>query len=808
MFFKNSLYLFFLVGIISFGQSERSLTAIRTENPPVIDGLLNDEVWVGMQGSEGFFMYEPGNEGTISEAYTTKVKLAYDDNAVYVAAYMAHPYPSEIKRQFSQRDDVFVQADHFAVALNTYNDGINETRFFVTSAGAIGDSKVSLGRQDFSYDVVFDARISFDDKGWYAEYKIPYNALRFPETEVQDWSVNFYRRLINENETHTWSFIDRSQARETQYNGEVLGVKGINPPIRLSFFPFGQATVSNFDGETDAEISAGMDLKYGLSDSFTLDATLVPDFGQAAFDNVRLNLGPFEQTFGENRQFFIEGTELFDRGGLFFSRRIGNGPSYTPSDKLRDNEIISNTPEKVNLLNALKISGRTKNELGLGFLNAITEQTYVTIRDTLTGERRKVLAEPVANYNIVVMDQQFNKNSSISLVNTNVIRDGGFRDANASAFVFNVTDTENRYNVSGRALMSYVNPKAENSYLGFRSEFDLSRIKGNFRWRIGHDFANTTFDINDLGLVFRNNFNDFVAGISYETFEPTKRFNKMRFTLTGRHQRLYKPNVKTANILETSVFFVKPSRFAFGGNMNYVSDNDDYFEPRIPGRFVTFNQNLGGRVWVSSDYRRKFAYDAGIGYRSYFEDPQRDVFFDISPRFRFSNNLLVIWRSDFSFRNKNFGYIDDDGENVFLGQRNVSEIENSVTASYNFDAFKALDLRFRNFWSAADYREETFFILKEDGTRDLFAYDTSENDPNRNFNIWNLDISFRWRFAPGSEATLLYRNQLFNQDNASELAYSESLEQLFKQPMQNTLSLRITYFLDVSTVRSIFQTTS
>ena len=139
-------------------------------------------------------MYQPGNEGTVDPNYQTEVKMAYDDKAVYVAAYMFDPDSGNILSQFSQRDEVFVQADNFSIALNTYNDGINETRFYVTSAGTIGDAIRGQNSFDFGYNVVFDCKISKDDKGWYAEFKIPYNALRFPEVEVQDWSVNFYRR--------------------------------------------------------------------------------------------------------------------------------------------------------------------------------------------------------------------------------------------------------------------------------------------------------------------------------------------------------------------------------------------------------------------------------------------------------------------------------------------------------------------------------------------------------------------------------------------------------------------------------------
>lgn len=783
-------------------QEKKTFQVTRTTTPPKIDGLLDDTVWQSLPAYGEFNMYQPGNEGEVDPAYRTEVKMTYDDKAVYVAAYLYDPNPDEILSQFSQRDEVFVQADHFAIALNTYNDGINETHFFVTSAGTIGDAISTQNNFDFSYNVVFECKISKNEQGWYAEYKIPYNALRFPEVDVQDWGINFYRRLVTKNETHTWNFIDNSIGRASQYSGIVTGVRDIDPPVRLTLFPFAQGVVTNFDGATETSFSAGLDVKYGLSDSFTLDATLIPDFGQASFDEVTLNLGPFEQTFSENRPFFTEGVDLFRKGRIFFSRRVGGGPSGDVDD-LGENEEVGNFPQKVNLLNALKISGRTKNKLGVGFFNAITEKTYATVNDTISGNSRKVLVEPLANYNIFVLDQQFNDNSSVSLINTNVTRDGGFRDANVSALVFDVADKGNRFRSSGRAVVSNV-LNEDGVTTGFLSELDIFRIKGNFRYRVGHDFSNTTLDINDLGVNFRNNFNNFVAGASYRIFEPTKHFNNYNIGITVRHRRLYKPNVETGNNVNLNWFFVAKPRFAFGGFLGYNSENDDYFEPRVDGRFVTFNQSLGGRQWISTDFRKKFAVDAGVGFRNHFGTPQRQLFFDFEPRYRFSDKLLLVFSTDLSLRKNMFGYVDNNDTDVFFGQRDITSLENQISASYNFDPYKAINLSFRNFWSVADYSDGIFWTLEEDGSRTLTDYDTTENDPNRNFNIWNLDLSFRWRFAPGSEATLLYRNQIFKQDEQATLGYRDSLSNLFNEPTQHTISLRITYFIDYNNVKYLF----
>ena len=158
-------------------------------------------------------------------------------------------------------------------------------------------------------------------------------------------------------------------------------IRDINPPIRLSLMPYASTYVDHFEDKTTLDFNAGMDLKYGINESFTLDATLIPDFGQVAFDNQVLNLSPFEIQFQENRQFFNEGTELFSLGDLFYSRRIGGAPKNITNQDLSGNDSAEVTvrTEFTRLLNATKISGRTNGNLGIGFLNAVTDNNYSTI---------------------------------------------------------------------------------------------------------------------------------------------------------------------------------------------------------------------------------------------------------------------------------------------------------------------------------------------------------------------------------------------------------------------------------------------
>lgn len=184
-----------------------------------------------------------------------------------------------------------------------------------------------------------------------------------------------------------------------------------------------------------------MDVKYGINQSFTLDMTLVPDFGQVRSDNQVLNLSPFEVKFDENRSFFTEGTELFSKGDLFYSRRVGARPInfYEVQNQLQANEYVVENPSESRLLNATKISGRTAQGLGIGFFNALTNKMEAVVENNL-GERRFIETQPLSNYNILVFDQTLKNNSSVSFINTNVTREGSAYDANLSAFLFNIND--------------------------------------------------------------------------------------------------------------------------------------------------------------------------------------------------------------------------------------------------------------------------------------------------------------------------------------------------------------------------------
>jgi len=801
---KYYIIIFYLLSVsFSYSQSStKTVNALRITKSPTIDGNLDEDVWLTAETAKDFVMFRPGTGEKEPKNQKTEVKIIYDDEAIYFGAFLYDNDVKNIPLESATRDN-FSQADWFGVMINTYNDGQNDTEFFVQATGNQADAKSTIDSEDFSWNGVWTSAVKIVDNGWIVEMKIPYSELRFSNEKIQTWGLNFHRRIQSKKEQYTWNFIDKTNGAIQQYAGILNGLKNIKPPVRLSFSPYTSSSYTTYNSDRNFDNSVGLDVKYGINESFTLDATLIPDFGQTAFDNVTLNLSPFEQQYSEKRSFFTEGTELFSKGDLFYSRRIGNTPTafYDESNLAKNEKLIEN-PSSVNMLNAIKISGRTKRGLGIGVFNAITEKTYAKIKNLDTDKVRKVVTEPFTNYSVVVLDQQFNKNSSVSFVNTNVLRNGSFRDANVSAILFNLSNKTNKYNVNGGVGMSTINEFGEKSN-GFISSINVGKISGHWQYKIEHNLQDTKFDKNDLGFQRRNNFSNFEGKLSYRIFEPTKKFDDYRITFWSDLNYLYKPNTYTGNNLGINYFFqTKKTKTAFGGNFqSSIGKQYDYYEPRIDGRYFTQNTRIAGNQWISTDYRKKFALDFNIFYANRIYENSSFIYSEFSPRFRVNNKLSFIYSLSYSKDKNDKGFVNEleDGSIIF-GNRNTKSVTNAISGKYNFSTKAALSLTFRQYWSPVTY-DDQYYLLSNDGT--LLENNYTANH-NINFNTWNFDLNFYWEFAPGSQLIALYRNSIFNEDKFSDLNFKNNLNNLFKEPILHNFSIRMVYYIDYNKAKNWF----
>ena len=793
------------LNLSGFSQVRKNALAKRVTNAPVIDGVLNDSAWVTAETNSDFYMLRPSNVGPARSSHPTTVKIVYDDEAVYFAASMLDPDGKNIASEISQRDEFYEKkTDFIGISLNPYNDDINFLSFIVTSAGTIADMKSvrDYDEGDSNFDAVFDAKVSKDDNGWYAEFKIPYSALRFPKKEIQTWGLNFYRRIFNLNEIYTWNYVDRSVGSYSEYLGTLNGIQNIDPPTRLFFYPYSQVNSELYKGNTGTGFSAGMDIKYGINEAFTLDATLIPDFGQVKFDDVELNLSPFEQQFDEKRAFFTEGTELFDRGGVFYSRRIGGDLDVNPEDYLQDNESVLSSDNSIDLINAVKVSGRTDNKLGIGFFNAITKKTTAILQDSITQNQREVTLEPLTNYNIVVLDQQLKNNSSITFLNTSVNRNSNFRNAIVSTLNLDYRTKKNNYRIEGSVLRSDIKENG-NSTDGYKTTFKINKTKGNFRWMTGVWTTDENYNQDDMGISRWYNNQNVFANISYEIFNPTKYFNQFEFKLSVRHGRRYTPSIKRNNNYEAELFFETNKLIKNRLEVELRTLNKDFFEPRVDGLFVLKPKEFSFRYDLDSDNTKDFVYaielNALKSIDEFYGEENKKIGFAAGLNYKISERLNTSLGIGVSKEEDDLGYAGNEGSDVIIGIRDVKINQAVFDMIYNIDSYKEIALEFRNYWSSVNYKR--YYSLQENGIgNSIVAYPFDEN-PNANFNIWNLDLSYNWRFAPGSSATILYRNQISSNDDQSLISYTESLDNLFGKDIGHQFSIRINYFLDYNRFR-------
>ena len=787
-----------------------------------IDGLLDDAAWEQAVPITGFIQNEPKPGEPASQK--TEVRILYDDHAIYIGARMYDTSPDSILNELSERDQMG-NADYFGLSIDTYLDGLNGLGFIVTPAGVEYDLKYSalaggfnprgpLFGGDRKWDAVWQVRTRIDEQGWVAEMAIPYSALRFPNTEVQHWGINFARHIRRYRETSFWNPVDPDEKGFLRQAGHLEGVKHVKAPLRLSATPFVSGTLIHEQDPTTTPagsswsraFSAGMDIRYGINDAFTLDMTLIPDFGEARSDEQVLNLTPFEVKFDENRQFFLEGTELFNKGNFFYSRRVGQIPYAFRYRELPapDSGQIYLTPSETQLINATKISGRTKKGTGLGFFNALTAPAHSLLIDEESGEEvGKEEIYPLSNYNVFVIDQNLPNNSYLTFLNTNVWRDGAAYDANLSGLIYDLRDKANRYSLNGKVALSQQYLDTETA-LGHSMSLTLDNISGPWQGGLGYSMESDTYDPNDLGFLYRNNQQSISGKLSYRRNEPftgpfskKNKFNSGGAFFFAQYDRLYHPNVFTGFSLSAFNWLVTQNFTAFGTNLNWSPGNSyDYYEARVSGRFFLQPTRGNGGIWISSDYRKPIAFDLNADFGWSAVPGQYYYSARLQPRFRLSDRFNF----NMDFSNEQFfndrGYYGIEGEDIIFSYRDVHTVVLGTTINYNFSPRITFNLRLRHYWSQVRYK--SFHQLLEDGTLGTPLQDNSNRDPAEDFNAFTIDAVFRWRFAPGSDLYLIWKNKIEASEGAPALhqTYLDNLSGLTQLPRSNTFSLKLIYYLD------------
>jgi len=778
---------------------KKQLAALRIESIIHVDGKLDESQWNNAEVASGFVQYEQYNGQKPSQE--TVVKVLYDDDALYIGARMYDSNPQLIYKELGKRDNSDnLKSDAFSVHISTYNDGLNYLQFIVSASGVQTDIKLTSDNEERSWNSVWTSEVLIDDEGWCVELRIPYSALRFSNsTTGTNWGINFARLIKRFNEVSTWNFVDKSLQGFTTQSGVLTGISGIKPPVRLSFTPYLSSYINKLPNTSKPEykLNGGMDFKLGLSESFTLDMTLIPDFGQVKSDDKVLNLTPFEVKYDEARQFFTEGTELFNKGGIFYSRRIGSAPidHDNVEEFLEINEVVENNPLETKMINASKLSGRTAGGLGIGFFNAMTQNAYADIKDTITGEKRKILTQGFTNYNMVVFDQTLQHNSFVSVANTNLIRPKNDYSANVTASQFLLRNKKNSYAVEGSLAMSQI--FNDSITRGYKSFLALEKTSGNFQGDVWFNIESDKYNPNDMGYL--QNPNEFTTGVefSHEIFKPFWKFVEFENEFEFIHQMLYSPRYFTAQVLAFNSKFTTIKQFT-GGLYFEINPRDrfDYFEPRVDGYKLRLPTRFYGRWFGSPDYRKVLAIDHNIAYWKTSDFNQHGFSYSISPRIRFNDKALLILSWNHSFDYNNIGYFNYNAVDVIMGRRDIVTITNTVNFQYTFNAKSFINLRLRHYIRHFSY--DSFYTLSKSG---LLTPTTVTSFSNRNYNLFNLDLQYQWNFAPGSELVVVWKNSFEESGSDPIYNYFDNIDNMASSPKYNSISLKVLYYIDYQMLR-------
>lgn len=786
-----------------YSQVHKTFKANRIHDKVKVDGAMDEGFWKLLPAASNFVQYDPYVKAKKAR-FDTKVKVAYDDQAIYVGAMLLDSAPDSILRELGRRDN-YKNASYFTIFLDTYNDAKTAYAFTVTAAGVQLDKKNTESEgSDFDWDAVWESAVHYSDKGWSIEMKIPYSALRIPKKDVQNWGMQFVREIRRYREQVVWNPINPEKDGFNNQFGTLIDIKDIEPPLRLSAMPY-VSTYADYDGSDNTweySYKGGMDLKLGINESFTLDMILIPDFGQVQSDDEEVNLGPYEQYYSEKRSFFMEGTELFSKGNIFYSRRIGNTPIgyYDAYSALEENEEVIKNPATPQLINATKISGKTNHGIGVGVLNAMTAQTEANVRDTITGKERKVQTDPFTNYNMLVIDKAINQNSYVALANTNVYRGKDYYMANVSALDFKLANKKNSYAIGGNfALSQLYNPNTTDDF-GYKYELELGKISGKFNWNYYHNVESDTYDPNDMGYLQSNNDVVHKMSVNYNIYEPTKYFLGWYNYAHVVYRQLYKPRefVNVDMWMESNMTL--KNNFSLGLN-SYIRPTitHDYDESRVDLREYQAPRYYEFGGWMSPDYRKAFLVDFSfeVGISPSIDLHRYEL--EFQPRMRFSDKFTLSHELELEKSVNGIGYVDyeylDNEDVITFGRREMKNVTNTLDASYIFSNKSALEFRLRHYWLQVDY--DQFYALEMDGTLSGSEYNENEDF---SANIFNIDMSYTWRFAPGSEMSVVWKNAIYNEEEESTSDYFNNFDRVLSSPAVNSLSIRVLYYMDYQTL--------
>tara|TARA_Y100000590_G_scaffold469390_1_gene656712 strand:- start:1664 stop:4057 length:2394 start_codon:yes stop_codon:yes gene_type:complete len=764
----------------------KEIYAARVQTPPVLDGLLDDEVWENVVPESDFLQWRPYNLKPPAEK--TEVRLVYDDNYIYVGVNCLTSKPEKIVGRLGRRDSwqesFGEKSDWVVVAFDSNNDDRTGHHFFVNTVGSRLDVALSGGGKggfDSSWDAVWDFKSALHENGWSIEYRFPFSIFSFEANSNQDWGFFVARHIQYKQEETQWPCVPFGVEGFVPYYGVLKGISDIPSPKKIEALPY------LLSGNTDKvnTSSVGIDLKYGFSARSSLNLTFNPDFGQVETDPSVLNLTAFETQFQEKRKFFIEGNNFFKNiYELFYSRRIGKVPGLLTPD---DGEIISK-PNVTTILGAGKLLGETKKGTKFGIIEAVTDEEYGVweheVGDSLV--REKILLEPRSNYFIGRVEQPvFNSLSTVGLMVTDLRRNNaGY--SNVLGLDWNIRFLNNALSIRGQLVHSSKDRTSGNGariFVGYLNPewWELKFFTG---------YKDKTFEINDLGFdwLYSNWYYGVDGGIRKQ--KPWGRFLKndlkIKYHVGGRGDGLI--NNKYLRINQKNDF---KNYWSIGSDldMNFAAFND-YDTFRDNDAWVYKSETIGDfRIWIRTDQRKQFTADVSlsIGRGQYSPWENR---FGLKLNYKPLNNVSIALdlTQDYDRKAMEWVGIEEDslGKNIIYAESSSIMRDIKLRFNWTFSPELTFEAFMQPFTVNMDYL--SYNKLLKEKTRDLEPYIYTD-DPD--FKLDNNVGTFvlRWEYKPGSTAFIVY--------NFNKRRSFSSQDQTWSTISSNSLFLKLNYWFQI-----------
>jgi hypothetical protein len=807
-----------------------SATAIK------LDGELSEAVWQNAPVVSGFRQREP-NEGAAA-TYDTEARVAYDATAIYIAVQAIDPEPARIVGIRTRRDEGS-PSDWIRVMIDSFHDRRSAYEFAVNPAGVKSDTYwYNDNNNDDGWDAVWDVAVSRNDRGWRAEFRVPFSQLRFSPSADATFGLAIVRQIGRLNETTTWPLLARSATGFVSSFGELTGLRVSQSQKRLELVPYvvGDVTTQQVNGDnpllksTDPSAEVGVDLKYAVKPGLTLTATVNPDFGQVEADPAVVNLSAFETFFSERRPFFVEGGGIFQFNvdcndgscsGLFYSRRIGRQPRGSAS--LNPGEY-SEVPGQTTILGAAKLTGRV-GKFAIGGLNAITADESAVV--ALGPNRRRETVEPFTSYSVMRARREFTDQSSIGFIGTATNRnlDAFTRFLPGQAYTGGVDvdwRLQRKYSLQGflsgssvrgdaaaiaslqeSNVHSYQRPDADyldynpamTSLNGAAAMVGLNKIAGErVRFSSNVSMKSPGFDVNDLGFQQRADTRNMSNWMQWRNERPSKYLRSFRFNLNQWAGWNHGGDLLNSGV-NVNAHATFANQWSTGMGLNrFWQPFDDRATRGGPGAFRSASRSMWG--YLNSDTRKPASFNVFgfIGKAS-----EGSFNWEIGPEigFRPTSFLTASAGIFFSHDDQRAQWVENTGGRYVFGRLDQRTVSLTTRLNYTVTPNLSLQIYAQPFVSAGDYSE--FMELVDGRARDFesryAAFDYAGN-PDFNYRSFRTTNVLRWEYRPGSTLFVVWQQGREDTLDRGRFDFRRDISGVFDSAARNVFLVKWAYWVN------------